>query len=176
MTGFTLDALRELLRHMEWADAVVWRTALAHPPAVADPRLRDLLLHLHGVQRAFLGMWTSQPLTFPQRTDFADLSAIQSWSQPYYAELAAFVATLDDASLDRTVEMPWLSEFERRTGRRCQQPLLGETMFQVTSHSTYHRGQVNGRLREVGAEPPLVDYIAWVWFSRPAPEWASANT
>jgi uncharacterized damage-inducible protein DinB len=175
MTTFTLDGLRELLLHMEWADAVVWRAALAHPPAVADARLRDLLLHLHGVQRAFLTMWASEPLTFPQPNDFQDIAAVHAWSQPYYAELAAFLATVDEASLSRTIDMPWLSEFEQRTGRSFQRPSLAETMFQVTSHSTYHRGQVNARIREVGGEPPLVDYIAWIWFGRPQPEGAAAK-
>ena len=175
MTTFTLDALRELLHHMEWADAVVWRATLAHPPAVADTRLRDLLLHLHGVQRAFLTMWTAGPLTFPERDDFRDIAAVQLWSQPYYAELAAFVASLDEASLSRSIDMPWLGEFEQRTGRRFEKPSLAETMFQVTSHSTYHRGQVNARFREVGGEPPLVDYIAWIWFGKPAPEWESTR-
>jgi uncharacterized damage-inducible protein DinB len=47
-------------------------------------------------------------------------------------------------------------------------------MFQVTSHSTHHRGQVNARLRALGGEPPLVDYIAWVWFGKPAADWAVA--
>src|SRR5688572_31310666 len=36
MPTFTLDALRELFRHMEWADASVWRALLAHPPAGQD--------------------------------------------------------------------------------------------------------------------------------------------
>jgi uncharacterized damage-inducible protein DinB len=175
MTGFTLDTLRELLTHMEWADAAIWRAALAHPAAVSDPRLRDLLLHLHGVQRAFLTMWTSEPLDFPKSNDFSDLTAVHAWSQRYYAELATFVAALDESSLTRIVHMPWLGEFEKQTGKRFERPSLAETMFQVTSHSTYHRGQVNARLREVGGEPPLVDYIAWVWFGRPAPAPASAE-
>jgi uncharacterized damage-inducible protein DinB len=173
MTTFSLDVLRDLLRHMEWADAAVWRAALAHPAAARDPRLQHLLLHLHGVQRAFLRMWTSEPLAFPKTDDFADIAAIQAWSHSYYAELAAFLDTLDDSGLTRIIDMPWLAEFEQRTGRRFDKPTLAETMFQVTSHSTYHRGQVNARLREVGGEPPLVDFIAWVWFGRPAPEWTA---
>jgi uncharacterized damage-inducible protein DinB len=175
MAPFTLDALRELLRHMEWADATVWRAALGHPPAVHDARLRDLLLHLHGVQRAFLGMWTSAPLQFAKSDQFADLTAVQAWSQPYYQELADFLSTVGADSLDRIIDMPWLAEFEARTGRSFTRPTLAETMFQVTSHSTYHRGQVNARLREVGGEPPLVDYIAWVWFGKPEPEWVGAQ-
>ena len=103
MSTFTLDALRELLRHMEWADATIWRATLAHPAAVADSRLRDLLLHLHGVQRAFLTMWTSQPLVFAKREDLPDIAAVHSWSQPYYGELSSFIATIDEASLSRTI-------------------------------------------------------------------------
>lgn len=45
---------------------------------------------------------------------------------------------------------------------------LKEKLHQV---STYHRGQANSRLRELGGKPPLVDYIAWIWFGRPAPRW-----
>jgi uncharacterized damage-inducible protein DinB len=48
---------------------------------------------------------------------------------------------------------------------------VAETMLQVTFHSAYHRGQVSARLREVGVEPPLVDYIAWIWFGRPDAPW-----
>ena len=68
--------------------------------------------------------------------------------------------------------MPWVKSFEAQLGRTFSTPTLGETMFQVTSHSTYHRGQVNARLREIGGEPPLVDYIAWIWFGRPEPDWS----
>ena len=67
--------------------------------------------------------------------------------------------------------MPFVAEYERQMGRSFGVPTLAETMFQVTSHSTYHRGQVNARLREVGGQPPLVDYIAWIWFGRPDAEW-----
>ena len=46
-------------------------------------------------------------------------------------------------------------------------PTSAETAPHVAMHTTHHRGQVNARLRELGAEPPLVDYIAWLW-QRPA--------
>ena len=37
--------------------------------------------------------------------------------------------------------------------------------------SGYHRGQVARRLRELGVEPPLTDFIAWAPMDRPAAEW-----
>ena len=43
-------------------------------------------------------------------------------------------------------------------------------------HSTYHRGQVNVRLRELGGEPQLVDFIAWVWEGKPRAVWDDVNT
>ena len=50
---------------------------------------------------------------------------------------------------------------------------IGDTALQVALHGTYHRGQINARLREIGGEPPLVDYIAWIWLGRPAAAWPS---
>jgi uncharacterized damage-inducible protein DinB len=166
-----LEVLRDLFRHMEWADAAVWRAALAHPPAARDVRLRDLLLHLHTVQRAFLHVWTQQELTFPEPGDFPDVGSIREWTHPVYAKSTHFLHSLDPGALDRPVVMPWAAQLAARLGRTPSDPTLAETIFQVTSHSTYHRGQVNVRLRELGAEPPLVDFIAWIWFGRPEPDW-----
>ena len=126
------------------------------------------------VQRAFLCIWTAEPVAFRKVTEFPEISAIQQWAVRYYEEARRFLATVDAAALERPVTMPWVRQFEQQTGRTFAEPTLAETLFQVTSHSTYHRGQVNARLRTVGGEPPLVDIIAWVWFGKPAPEWPAA--
>lgn len=169
---FSIDALRELYRHMEWADALVWRAALRLDDAVMDDRLRSLLLHMHVVQRAFLSVWTEQPVVFPDATTFATLSALREWGRPYYLEVQRYLDTLTAPQLAEPVVLPWIVEYQTHTGRHFETPTRAETAFQVTSHSTYHRGQVNARLRELGVEPPLVDYITWVWFSKPAPDWS----
>jgi uncharacterized damage-inducible protein DinB len=165
---FSLDSLRDLYRHMEWADATVWEAAAPLAAATIDERLRRLLLHTHVVQRAFLNVWTGRPMEFPEPETFQTLAEVRAWGEPYYLEVVQFFDVLDPQRLVEPVTMPWLAEFEQQTGKRFAQPTLGETIFQVTSHSTYHRAQVNTRLRELGVEPPLVDYIAWVWFGRPA--------
>lgn len=156
---------------MEWADGEVWRAVLAHDAARQDGRLRQLLTHLHLVQQLFLRVWRQQSLESAMRTpaDFPDLRQLRAWSLPYYPDVGTFVDGLDDAALAKGVTMPWVEAYQARLGRTFSTPTLGETIFQVTSHSNYHRGQVNARLRETGGEPPLVDYIAWVWFGRPEP-------
>lgn len=172
MANMELDPLRQLIRHMEWADAEVWRAVLAHEPAGHDKRLRDLLTHLHLVQRLFLMLWTKQPFD-PTRgqPEFATFADLRAWARTYYGEANRFLDGADESMLKDVVEMPWARSLEARIGRTIMMPTVGDTIQQVASHSTYHRGQVNARLREVGGEPPLVDYIAWIWYGRPAPNW-----
>lgn len=168
---FTRDMLLELYHHMEWADAKAWEAAPDNGPP--DDRLRLLLVHIHVVQRAFLHVWTHQPVVEAFRTpeDFSTLAGVRAWARPYYPEARRFLDGVTADQLSQPLTMPWAAELSKHLGRPPHATTLGETCFQVASHSTYHRGQVNTRFRELGAEPPLVDYIAWVWFGRPAAWW-----
>jgi uncharacterized damage-inducible protein DinB len=165
------EFLRDLLRHMEWADAKVWSAVPDGTPA--DKRLTELLLHVHTVQQACLAVWTKSDvrLVFRGAEEFATLAALRDWARPYYAQAQAHIDGLGDADLNARLEMPWAAHFAQSLGRPAGSTTVAETCFQVCSHSTYHRGQVNARLREIGAEPPLVDYIAWLWFDRPMADW-----
>lgn len=167
-----LDSLRDLFRHMEWADATVWRAVLASPPATADGVVKARLHHIHMVQRAFLNVWRNVPHS-PNTGADLNMEELVRWGREYHGRVPEYLAGLQEADLDRPLVMPWASYFAERLGREPGVPSLGETMLQVTAHSTYHRGQVNARLREVGGEPPLTDFIAWIWFGKPLPEWPS---
>jgi uncharacterized damage-inducible protein DinB len=168
---FSREALIELLRHMEWADARVWAAVPDVSPA--DKRLAELLVHTHVVQRAFLMVWTGGDVrdAFRNPEDFPALADLRTWAATYYPAVNAFVSELPDDRFSAPLMMPWAGQVAQQLGRPIGPTNIGETCFQVISHSTYHRGQVNVRLRELGQEPPLVDYIAWLWFGRPAPEW-----
>lgn len=172
---WTRDFLNETYRHMEWADAAVW--AAVPREAKADARLRYLLVHVHTVQRAFHNAWTGafKADGFRAPESFATLDDIRAWARPVYANLFAFLASVDESRLGAPFVMPWAEQIEAQLGRPPGISTLADTCFQVASHSTYHRGQVNARLRELGAEPPLVDYIAWIWFGRPAASWTAAG-
>jgi uncharacterized damage-inducible protein DinB len=168
---FSRALMTDLFRHMEWADATVWAAVPDNLPP--DKRLAELLVHIHVVQRAFLMVWTGGDVreAFRNPEDFQSLGDLRHWAQTYYAAAHAFARDLDDQRLTAPLAMPWAAQLAEQLGRPVGATCLGETCLQVVSHSTYHRGQVNARLREIGAEPPLVDYIAWLWFDRPAPEW-----
>ncbi len=152
---------------MEWADATVW-SAIRRLDHI-DENLTERLQHLHGTQHAFLMIWRKQPL------DFSNVPAdVEQWAREYYAELPKFLTGIDASALDCTLNMPWADRYAKEIA--AHPTTLGETMLQVASHSAYHRGQINTRIRQLGGKPPLVDYIAWLWSGRPAPPWSSHPT
>jgi uncharacterized damage-inducible protein DinB len=168
-----LEDLKGLFAHMEWADAQVWTAALSNADAGGDAQLRAKLSHTHGVQRAFICVWQGVKVVRPP-ADPPDLQTTLAAARAYYRDLAQFVPTLGEGDLARPTVMPWSRGFAEYLGREPTVTTLAETMTQVVMHSTYHRGQVNTRLRELGIEPALTDYIGWLWFGRPAPGWPDA--
>lgn len=159
-------SFRDLYAHMQWADAEVWR-ALG---SIEDDKIHGLLLHLHVVQRAFFLMWTDGPLNPEELYAKKDAAMLQAFARETYRLIDDELPRLE-ARLGDIVQMPWLPVFEQQLGRKLNAPTMQETLIQVPSHATYHRGQVNLRLREAGGEPPNVDFITWIWFGRPSPNW-----
>ena len=166
----SVNALAELYRHMEWADASAWAAVLASEGGRNDQKLRDYFYHLHVVQRAFLRTWRGELRETPYPT-FGDAPSLMLWGRTYYGEALAQLALMSEERLSEPMPLAWASMVERVLGRAPEVTTVGDTVLQVALHSMYHRGQINARLREVGGEPPLVDYIAWVWMGRPVPGW-----
>lgn len=172
----TLESLTDLYTHMEWADALVWRAALATGDAPPDPRLHETLHHLHATQWAFLQVWREEEVELGEPSDLPTLVEVRDWARRYHAEVASFLGSLTPADLDRSHPVPWARYFAERVGGGPPgDTTLDDTLYQVAAHSTYHRGQVNRRIRELDAEPPLVDWIAWLWLGRPEPEWETGT-
>lgn len=166
-----VHTLTDLYRHMEWADASVWASVMASESGRADAKLREYFQHLHVVQRAFLETWRGESRETPFPV-FDDTPSLLLWGRTYYGEAFAHLETLRAGELSEPMPVRWAAMVERRLGRAPEVTTVGETVLQVALHSTYHRGQINARLRQIGGEPPLADYIAWVWLGRPAADWS----
>ena len=159
---------RSLLLHMEWADALVWQSVLNAPRP--DDSIPERLHHFHCTQWAYLQVLQGRPLDVPDRGAFPDSRSLGLWARRFYRELPAYRDSLDEAKLSRRVEFPWAARVAERLGNPGP-ATAGESILQLVLHTTYHRGQVATRLRECGGEPPLTDFIAWIWMRRPAPDW-----
>jgi uncharacterized damage-inducible protein DinB len=162
--------LRDLLTHMEWADGQTWRVVRTLPAAQSDERLKWLLHHSHLVQSIYLQAWRGDPFQLTELKAYSDLAAIESWARLFYPNASAFAETMDESRFSEPVDFPWSAMIVEKFGKALP-ATLSESVWQVLSHSTYHRGQIATRIRELGGEPPLVDFLYWVWAGKPAPEW-----
>jgi uncharacterized damage-inducible protein DinB len=166
-----LTHIQELFHHMHWADGLVWNSVLKLSGPNNDSRLQELLYHIHVVQYAYLGIWLNQPLDLPKATDFGSIKDISQWGYEYHREVEKYLDKIDESSLEGIVNPPWVDRIEELLGKPPSPATVAQTMLQVVSHSTYHRGQVNRRLREIEGEPPLVDFISWIWLGKPQATW-----
>ena len=168
------ELLDQLARHAEWADATVWQTVLDTPGDVSpalDSKVESWLHHIHIVQHAFFYLWSGAPLEFPEISDFVDTEALLIWGREGHEALQGYLSEAREAELERELDIPWTEQLMERWNRPIGPVTVAQSALQVAMHSTHHRGQVTSRLREIGAEPPMVDYIAWLWFGQPEAEW-----
>lgn len=169
MPHFDRETLQDLVAHAKWADSEVWNAVAATPRAADDIGIRDYLHHIHMVQRLFVALWAKQSpaeIVSRQPSEFT-LPELRAWGRSFYDDAATFLRTAPAARLSEPLIVPWAAALEAEKGISLSAPTVGETVFQVVNHTTHHRAQVSVRLRSLGGEPPLVDYIAWVWFGRP---------
>lgn len=166
-----VNLLRELYDHMTWADAEVWRAVTAIESAPEDEALHNLLAHIHFTQEAFSAIWAGREFVLRRPQDFASLEEIRAFALPFYKQIPDILSGENGESLAAPMPVPWAKYFARSLGREPQGTTRGETMMQVALHTQYHRGQINARIRVLGATPPMVDYIGWLWAGRPDAAW-----
>lgn len=159
---------------MEWADAQTWRAARGVSGGSTDERLKYLLHHIHLVQSVYLQAWSGAPFVVTELTAFADLAAIEAWARSYYPRAAQFASVVDESTFENPVDFPWSDLIIKQFGKELP-VTLSESAWQVFFHTAYHRGQVATRIREIGGEPPTVDFLAWAWGGKPAPEWLTES-
>ena len=171
----TREETVQLFRHMEWADSLIWKSVRTTKAAVGDRAVMERLHHVHVVQRIYLQMWRGVPDRGRELATFADLREVHAWAQQYYHDLWAFVEHIDSETLSRQVECPWAEDLVKWFGE-ARSATVQETIVQVAMHTSHHRGQLCTMIRSHHGEPPLVDFIGWIWMGKPQATWQSLAT
>lgn len=161
------EELKKAFSHMLWADKEVWEVVLANLPSKNDDKIRRLLFHSHFTQQAFLKVWKGEEFELLKDEDFTDINSVKSFYEQLSGELAEYISKINTTILDNDIDIPWSKYFARESGQPPTPVSLRDTITQVAMHSTYHRAQINTRLRELDVEPPMVDYIVWLWAGQP---------
>jgi uncharacterized damage-inducible protein DinB len=166
----TLSLIADMFRHMACADAQVLSTITGKPLAETDAYILTKLRHLHMVQKVFLDVLNGMPFD-PKAADTLDIGALAVFAREVHADTMHHLESLSPEVLGRVIELPWSAIASDKLGFRVADHTVADALVQVPEHSAYHRGQVCARLRELGIDPPMTDYIAWIWRHKPEPSW-----
>jgi len=155
----TVADIRFLFNYTEWANELIFDAAAAlvpeqmtRPVGGSFPSIRETLAHSAAADWVWLCRWTGEsPRGWPTWTLGPCEEIREEWRR-IHAARNEFIASLTDADLDREISFTRLNG-ETATAR------LGFLLQHVANHSTYHRGQVAGQLRLVGATPPSTDLL-----------------
>jgi uncharacterized damage-inducible protein DinB len=157
-----LQEIRELFAYNRWAnrrmlDAVARLSDEQFRREIPSsfPSVEKTLGHMLGSEWVWLQRWHgNSPMALPADWDLSRLDAIRARWRAVEEERDAFLQSLDDGDLQRTVAARTFA------GVRYETPLW-QMLRHVVNHATYHRGQVTTMLRQLGATPPATDLILY---------------
>lgn len=156
----TVDEIRTLFEYNAWANQ---RTLEACAPLTDEQftralgssfaSLRDTLFHILGAEWIWLERWRGgSPRALLPAAEFPTLAAVGERWRVVEREMRSYLAGLTDEALTRPLT------YVNLKGDTWTYP-LGQTMYHVTNHATYHRGQITTLLRQLGAPAVATDYL-----------------
>ncbi|HJT68695.1 MAG TPA: DinB family protein [Terriglobales bacterium] len=115
--------------------------------------VRDTLAHIYGAEWIWLERFQGRsPSALPNINQFPDIASLQQTWAEQEKNLLAFVRRVTQSDLDRVIEYKTL-----KFGLYANP--LWQSMMHVVNHGTYHRGQVTTMIRQLGAQPILLDLM-----------------
>jgi uncharacterized damage-inducible protein DinB len=167
----THNDIRILFAYNAWANNRIFEALarLSEQQYRSDLRsshrdLQGTATHLVGAEKLWLSRWTGRPEEgLLAAAEVPSLPALKTVWERVAADTARFVGKLSKERLEANFV------YTNTMGEPCSHPLV-ETLQHVVNHSTYHRGQISGMMRQVGAEPLNTDLIVFYRHLKPRPE------
>jgi uncharacterized damage-inducible protein DinB len=166
--------VRNLFDYTEWANGLALDAAaelsaenLHRDFNISHGSILGTLTHMAGAEWIWLERWHGQSpakaeawsLWTPEAC--ADLATLNGRWRELIDRRARFILELDESRLPE--EMP----FKLLSGDASSLPLVSQ-MQHIANHSTMHRGQVVGMIRQLGIAPPSTDLLFYLRREIPA--------
>ncbi len=158
----TLADVQLLYAYNRWANARLLVAASPLSGALLDKNLSSshqsmfaTLRHIAWGEWLWLDRWRERQATGNNPIECADLTTLRVRWRAIEEEQTQFLSSIAPADLERLIS------YENPVGTRWAYSLR-QMLQHVVNHSTYHRGQVAGMLRQVGATPPATDLLVYV--------------
>jgi len=159
----SLEDLVELYAFNRWANAKTCESVEAltqeeyeKPIGGSFGSVRGTLIHLYGADWIWLERFHGRsPRAMPESGDVTDLRSLGAKWLAVEDARDAYVAPLTAEQLAGPLSY---AGFDGKKFTR----VLGDALFHVANHSTYHRGQVATLVRQLGKSPLSTDYTRWL--------------
>ena len=160
--------IKHLFDYTEWANDLAMEAAaklsndnLCRDFGISHKSIFGTLLHMAGAEWIWLERWNGRSPAKAEAwamwtTDScADLAMLKERWRGLIDARTQFVTQLDEEQLAAELHFKLLS------GDASSMRLVDQ-MQHVANHSTMHRGQVVGMIRQLGLEPPSTDLLFYV--------------
>lgn len=162
-----LKDIINLFDYTEWANHLALSAAqditadqLNHNFKNSHGSIHGTLVHMAGAEWIWLERWHGRSHSVNWKgEDFFDLSSLRSRWRQIESERHEFLESLSEDGLQRDLS------YRNLKGEPFTLPLISQ-MQHVVNHSTLHRGQVIGMIRQLGVKPPAVDMLYYLLAQR----------
>lgn len=163
-----LTDVKQLFDYTEWANALAMDAAaklsdddLRRNVNISHQSIFGTLLHTAGAEWIWLERWQGRSPAKAEAWSMwttescADLQALKQRWQEVIDRRAEYISGLDEHRLKAELAFKLLS------GDPSSMRLVYQ-MQHVANHSTMHRGQIVGMIRQLGVDPPSTDLLFYL--------------
>jgi uncharacterized damage-inducible protein DinB len=159
--------IHQLFHYTEWANHLALDAAerlsdeqQKYDFKISHGSVHGTLAHMAGAEWIWLERWRgTSPLRIWTAEDFVDIPAIRARWRWIEEERQALLDSLGEEELGSDLS------YRNLKGEPFTLPLVAQ-MQHVVNHSTQHRGQVVGMIRQLGVQPPAVDLLYYLILRR----------
>ena len=151
------ELLLNLARHQAWADAAHWKALRENPTLGQDAEIRKRLNHILQAMKMLTTLARGGAPDFARPQEIETIEELETAMGTAQADLIAAVESVDP---DRVISLP-------RGPKGPFEAPAGVVLLQAITHGQHHRGQNSARMRQLGATPPMTDFIMWYAMGQP---------
>ena len=159
MNTHSKEFLRDMFDYMRWGDRLMIEAARTVPDeayykdqGISFGSVHKLLVHCMAAQWIWLSRWRGEsPTKLESHEQYPTRGTLeQRWPLVHSA-------MIDFLGLQTTNSLARMIDYKNLKGEHFSLP-LGELMFYVVDHGTYHRGQVASLIKRAGGQPAAISY------------------
>jgi uncharacterized damage-inducible protein DinB len=156
-TAIHAELLQDLARHQAWADTAHWKALHENGALLEDLEIRKRLSHMVTALRMLTALARGET---PDPSGMKDTVPADQLEAALGKANGDLLEALRNIDLQKTISLP-------RGPRGPWEAPAGVLLLQAITHSQHHRGQNASRMRQLGATPPMTDFVVWYALGRP---------